>query len=271
MGIVDKVVNKTVDKAVNRTVTKVVDKAVDKVFESKKKEEGVKATEVAETIVTKRTEMIAEALLHCTSCGAAIDKDAAFCPSCGAPIDENRKAALAELEAEKESALEEIRASESDAVIPEEPVLEEEQAASVEEPEQPAKGGKMAGAWAKINDTEDTTDEFEKEDVEKNKFMAILSYFSWLVLIPWFGAKDSKFARFHAKQGIVLAIVEIVWWILQGILNAVLKGVPVVGVLVSVVMSIVDVVFVVLAVIGIINAYKGKAKKLPIIGKFAKK
>jgi len=40
--------------------------------------------------------------------------------------------------------------------------------------------------------------------------MAILAYLTWLVLIPLFAAKESKFARFHCNQGIVLAVAEII-------------------------------------------------------------
>jgi uncharacterized membrane protein len=47
-------------------------------------------------------------------------------------------------------------------------------------------------------------------DVEANKLVAALSYVSILFLVPLLLKKDSKFAQFHAKQGLVLFIVEIV-------------------------------------------------------------
>ena len=64
----------------------------------------------------------------------------------------------------------------------------------------------------KINeftDTPDTTAEYEPEDIEKNRILALFSYLSWLVLIPLIAAKDSKFAKFHVNQGLVLAIAEV--------------------------------------------------------------
>ena len=57
-----------------------------------------------------------------------------------------------------------------------------------------------------MNKTADLTDQFDKADVEQNKVMAILAYFGILVLIPILAAKDSKFARFHANQGLLLCI-----------------------------------------------------------------
>ena len=108
--------------------------------------------------------------------------------------------------------------------------------------------------------------EFDPADVQQNKVMAILAYFGLLVLVPIFTAKESKFARFHANQGLVLLICNaaysVVYSILSGILNAIhlrfLTGI----------FFLVYIVFFVFAIIGIVNAAGGKASKLPIIGDF---
>lgn len=47
-------------------------------------------------------------------------------------------------------------------------------------------------------------------DVEINKGIAALSYVWILCLVPLLGKRDSKFAQFHAKQGLVLFIAELV-------------------------------------------------------------
>lgn len=101
---------------------------------------------------------------------------------------------------------------------------------------------------------DDYSDDMDPDDVEKNRLMAALSYFGPLVLIPIFGAKDSKFAKFHANQGLVLFLLEIVC--------ACLRGVKVIGWL----FSICGVVVFILAVVGIIYACQGKAKELPVVG-----
>ena len=116
-----------------------------------------------------------------------------------------------------------------------------------------------------FNNTADTTAEYDQNDIQKNKGMAVLAYLSWLVLIPIFAAKDSKFARFHANQGLVLAIAEIVC----GVVFSILSALPFVGWI----FGIVEGLFATLAtagltVIGILNAANGKAKELPIVGKF---
>ena len=119
-----------------------------------------------------------------------------------------------------------------------------------------------------LNNTPDTTAQFDNEDIEKNKILALFSYLGILLLIPLLAAKDSKFARFHVNQGLVLLICEIVVGIVTSILGAILGFIPVAGALLSSLISlVVGVVDIVLVIIGIINAVNGKAKELPIIGK----
>ena len=122
--------------------------------------------------------------------------------------------------------------------------------------------------FAEINNTADTTAEYTQEDINTNKVMAVLSYFSWLVLIPLLAAPKSKFARFHANQGLALAITEIVWWIVEVILGYVLVAISWRLAFLVTILGLVNIVFVILAIIGIVNAANGRAKELPIIGKY---
>lgn len=122
--------------------------------------------------------------------------------------------------------------------------------------------------FAEFNNTADTTTQFDSNDIDNNKAMGVLAYLSWLVLIPLFAADKSKFARFHVNQGLVLAIVELIWWVIETVLTIVFGFIPVVGAIVAFVLSIPNILFLVLAIIGIVNAVNGKAKELPIIGKY---
>ncbi len=107
-----------------------------------------------------------------------------------------------------------------------------------------------------------------QSDVENNKVMGVLAYLSWLVLIPLFAAKDSPFARYHTNQGIVLAIVEVAWWIIIGILSAIATATYAVGLLIiiSIISWLVNIGFLVFSILGIVNACKGEMKPLPLIG-----
>ena len=115
-----------------------------------------------------------------------------------------------------------------------------------------------------LNNTPDETGNYDPRDTEDNKFMGILAYLSWLVLIPIFAAKESRFARFHANQGLVLAIFELIIWI--GI--SILCHIPLLGWLFRIIRALISLAFLVMSVIGIVNVMNGKAKELPFTGRF---
>ena len=115
---------------------------------------------------------------------------------------------------------------------------------------------------ANIFNTKDRTAEFDAEDIKKNKIMGILSYLSFLVVIPMFAAKDSKWARFHANNGLILAILEMGLCILFGLLGMI----PYAGFILWIIGWMCCLVPIALSVFGIIFAVQGKARDLPVIG-----
>ncbi len=115
-----------------------------------------------------------------------------------------------------------------------------------------------------FNNTEDTTSQFDPNDIQQNKVMAVLAYLSWLVLIPLIGAQNSPFARFHANQGLALAISEIVC----ALILRILAKLPLIGWVFSIAGGLLGLVCLIFAIIGIVNAANGRAKELPIVGKF---
>ena len=127
--------------------------------------------------------------------------------------------------------------------------------APIEAPVQQNQPIDLSEKFNEFNNTADTTAEYDAQDIEKNKVMALLAYI--IFLIPLLAAKDSKFARFHTNQGLVLFI--------GAILSSVITVIPIIGWIIA---PIAGLAITVLAIIGIVNAIGGKAKELPIIGKF---
>lgn len=109
---------------------------------------------------------------------------------------------------------------------------------------------------------------FTKEDIEGNKVAAVISYISFLVVITLLIAPDSKFARYHANQGVTLLIVSVVFGIARGIILGIFGFIPLVGAIIGFILSIINLLIVILSILGIVNAVKGEAKPLPIIGSF---
>ena len=158
-------------------------------------------------------------MAYCGKCGTKVDEGVKFCPSCGNPMEAPAS--------ERQTQTQQAQAQQSD----------------------------LSAKVTNLNNTADITDQFDKDDIEKNKVMGLLAYI--LFFIPLLAAKDSPFARYHANQGLVL--------FLAAILSSVILIIPILGWIIAPILSI---VITVLAVIGIINALNGKAKELPIIGKF---
>lgn len=113
----------------------------------------------------------------------------------------------------------------------------------------------------KINNTKDTTSEFDSADIEENKAMAILAYIGPLVFVPMFAAKGSKFAKYHTNQGLILFLIEIISSVVTGILGFIPPA-P----LFSFIVYPIHIAEVVFMVLGIVNAAQGRAKELPFIG-----
>ena len=120
-----------------------------------------------------------------------------------------------------------------------------------------------------LNETPDTTHEFDPQDIEKNKVMAILAYFGILVIIPILAAKESRFARFHSNQGLILLIAAILYSVAYSILNSIILSISwhLIWIM-SIIALVCGLAFLAWFAIGIINAAKGRAKELPLIGHF---
>lgn len=164
-------------------------------------------------------------MAFCGKCGTQVEDGKGFCPSCGAQVGAPAQQAA-----------------------PTQQNASEQTSFSAE---------KIEETFKNLNNTPDTTSEFDAADIEANKVMAILAYIGILVLIPLLAAPNSKFAKYHTNQGFILFLI--------GIATAIVGFIPILGAIIG---AIVGLCTLVLAVIGIINAANGKAKELPIIGKY---
>ena len=96
-----------------------------------------------------------------------------------------------------------------------------------------------------------------RNDIENNKVFAILAYI--LFFIPLLTAKESKFAMYHANQGLILFLTALA-------VNIVGSVIPVLGWLF--ILPIGNLAVIILALLGILTAAKGEFKPLPLIGNF---
>ncbi|WP_426450977.1 hypothetical protein ACP26L_02670 [Paenibacillus sp. S-38] len=100
----------------------------------------------------------------------------------------------------------------------------------------------------------DPTHSPHPDDVQANKWIAAAAYL--LFFLPLLAAKDSRYAMYHANQGLILLLTAIG-------ANLVLGLIPLLGLLL---VPLANLALLVLMLIGILNAVNGLTKPLPLIG-----
>jgi uncharacterized membrane protein len=144
-----------------------------------------------------------------------------------------------------------------------------------------SKTNKYKEKFEKIMDTEDKSKDFNKKEMISGKGMAILSYI--IPFIPYFAEKENKYVRYHARQGMDLLLIAIIYSIVYNILTSLIKVRTSCGSWfgynlgnyckttpwwITLPLGLVGLCISIIAIIGIINAAKGKAKELPVVNKF---
>jgi uncharacterized membrane protein len=99
-------------------------------------------------------------------------------------------------------------------------------------------------------------DSVTKKEIQEGKIFALMSYLSVLCIIPLVFKKDNRFVLFHAKQGLVIFIAEVAFFILSIIIKLKTIGILFFGIL---------------SLWGITQTLSGKYTKIPIISDIAEK
>jgi uncharacterized membrane protein len=95
---------------------------------------------------------------------------------------------------------------------------------------------------------------------QKNIGMAIVAYILFFVPLLTDAKKDS-FVRYHVRQGFLVFLCAVAVWIIGTLLTWKLYAIT----------SLLNLVVLVFAIIGIVNAANGQEKPLPLIGHLADK
>jgi len=101
-------------------------------------------------------------------------------------------------------------------------------------------------------------------EVEEGKVFAVLSYALSLVGLPFFLVplimRNNEFALYHAKQSLILWLAGIAAAVISMILSFLCIGL-IIGPIAGVFLLVLD-------IIGLVNAGKGEAKPVPVIGQW---
>jgi len=121
-----------------------------------------------------------------------------------------------------------------------------------------------------IMKTIDRTSEFDPADIEANRIYGALSYLWILFLVPLFACPKSAFGKFHANQGLVVFLIEIVLNVIFAIASTILGLIPILGAiavtLLGLVQSVINLAMFILVIYCLIQALNSKVIELPFIG-----
>lgn len=180
-------------------------------------------------------------MAFCSKCGKQLDESSKFCTGCGTPVG----------------------------------TVQTNQNGSARPEYSTAQGRKT-----------DFSEDFASNDKLENRAVAAVSYVGPMFFLPLVATPNSKFARFHANQGVALFMISLaysvvykalLWFFSEILIGAALTkfsfsyfgygaATTVYGII-SLLLTLVWVAVIALFIIGIVNALKGKAAELPVIGK----
>lgn len=110
------------------------------------------------------------------------------------------------------------------------------------------------------------TPDVTEEDVKRCGLWSILAYIGPLFLLTLLVKKDSPLARFHANQGLLLFLFELVCGLVVGLGFLLLQGLYTAMAVVQVIRGFAVLFTLMFMVVGFSNAAKGQAAPLPILG-----
>ncbi len=105
-----------------------------------------------------------------------------------------------------------------------------------------------------------TNPQEEEQEIREGKFFAIISYVSFLCIITLILKRNNKFALYHARQGLVLFVLEVAAFILSII--------PLLGWLIGIFGYA---LFLLVSLWGIMQAALGIYCGIPVISKISEK
>ena len=104
--------------------------------------------------------------------------------------------------------------------------------------------------------------ENKSHNPETVKWMCVLAYI--LFFVPLIVIPDSEDGKFHANQGLTLLLAALA----VEIAGRILTFLPFIGYLGFLISLAGEIAFIILAIMGIVNALNMEQKKLPIIGEY---
>jgi uncharacterized membrane protein len=110
-------------------------------------------------------------------------------------------------------------------------------------------------------------DSISPEDVERGRLLAAVAYLPGLCFIGLLGAPENAFIGFHARQGFLLLLLEILLTLFFWIYDGTLGRIPYLGPLVGYIVKFVAwTAVLLLTAFGVAKAANGEVARIPYLG-----
>lgn len=100
----------------------------------------------------------------------------------------------------------------------------------------------------------------KSSEVKEGIFFGVISYIGFFCIVTLILKKDNKFALYHAKQGLVLFVFEVVCFVLS-----------IIPILAWLMKTAGFIVFIAASLAGMYRAAKGKHIRIPVVSDIAEK
>jgi len=110
-------------------------------------------------------------------------------------------------------------------------------------------------------------DSISPEDVERGRLLAAVAYLPGLCFIGLLGAPENAFIGFHARQGFLLLLLEVLLTLFFWIYDGTLGRVPYLGPLVGYIVKFVAwTAMLLVTAFGVAKAANGEVARIPYLG-----
>lgn len=225
----------------------------------------------------------------CNQCGAQMNDGAKFCPKCGAVSNQAPQAPqYSQPSADQSFNAPGFNSGAQQQGYGNNPNAQSQQQGYGYDPNtQPQQQPKTGNFFKDILNTPDYTSQFDPMDIQQNKGATIASYFGILFWLPLAMNSNSRYGRFHANQALLNLIASVALTIVSTILQVLCRSIFVSEIvtifgyrtgeyatngfgwfLSGLFGFILGLPSLGLFILGLINSINGRAKEMPIIGKF---
>jgi uncharacterized membrane protein len=104
-------------------------------------------------------------------------------------------------------------------------------------------------------------------EIESGRLLAAVAYLPALCFVGLLSAPENRFVGFHARQGFLVFLLEIVAWVAVWIFEASIGRIPLLGFLLgAVIRFILGFGFLAMTIYGVIKGATGEIARIPVLG-----